>query len=106
LFVTEETIVDFLRRLETLSNNIGVALDLTSFQQEGDNRLSLHLEMTGDFESVSAFLKVVEELPYNLFVRSIDIHRGDGLVAISSRESRPLWTGTFILAIDSFLPDK
>jgi len=92
----EEDVIDFLSLIESLAKDQGVSLDISGLNVTELNadfeQLSLAVDVKGSRDSVLRILTILETLPYQTLVSSVDI--------ISSGESGTNgWSGKFILIV-------
>lgn len=82
--LTEDSVVDFLSRIEDLARVQGVAAETRSLAVEpmqGTDvfeQLTLEVAVTGPFASVTQILPLLESLPYQAHVRTVLIERAEG----------------------------
>lgn len=75
-FVTEETVVDFIKSIEALAKELGVEVQISSLQQGdqiGKQGLFVTLTVTGDFSPVNNFLILLENMPHQLIVSRVQL---------------------------------
>lgn len=82
--LTEDSVVNFLSRIEDLTRVQGVAAETRSLAVEpmqGTDvfeQLTLEVAVTGPFASVTQILPLLESLPYQVHVRTVTIERVEG----------------------------
>ncbi|HEY4506144.1 MAG TPA: hypothetical protein VJJ24_01710 [Candidatus Paceibacterota bacterium] len=100
LFVTEDTVVSFLEKLEETGRVSGVVLELNSVKPN-DSTLDFFFQVSGSFKDIYAFVKLAELLPYKIVVDKLDVKKADGFI-----DAMPLWTGTMTISLKSFVTNK
>lgn len=99
--LTEDSVVNFLSRIETLARSRGAAAKTDSIAVEpieGSEifeTFTVSVEAVGSFSMVTDLLPLFESLPYQLAVRETKIERAD-------EESETLWRGVYRLAVTKY----
>ncbi len=75
-FVTEETVVDFIKSIESLAKDSGVSVQISSLQpgeQTGKQGLYVSLIVNGGFNEVNRFLVFLENMPYQIVTNRVQL---------------------------------
>ena len=73
-FVTEDKVVDFIESVESVAQETNVEVEIFSIQQGeqiGKQGLYVSLDAKGDFENVTQFMLLMENMPYYLVINSV-----------------------------------
>jgi len=102
LFVSEDDIVGFIEKIESLGRHAGVSLELKSVDDSKteDNVLSLRFTTNGNWESTFYFLALVESLPERIEVDGVNLRNTS---RTEGGKTTPSWFGDFSISLLSFL---
>jgi|GEM_PF-4723455 len=95
LAVSKDGAANFISAIENEGRSVGIKLEVGNVlitSKEGlFDTLSLNLQATGDFTSLSRFLKLIETIAYASSIKSVVIERKD--------EKSGLWTLTAAVSV-------
>lgn len=100
--LTEDTVVDFLSSLGNLARAQGVVMETRSLAVEPIidttvfEYLTLTVDVTGTFASVTDMLALLESLPYQVAVRSVVVERS------SEQMGDDLWHGAYRVYVTKY----
>jgi Tfp pilus assembly protein PilO len=99
IFIDQENVVVFIEKIERMANQSNVGLQIQNVEVEdiknsrGDRTyglIKMTLSSSGDWSSVTTFLKMIETMPNNVSIDSLT------MVTVSSQGS-PFWSANFSL---------
>jgi Tfp pilus assembly protein PilO len=100
--LTEDSVVDFLSLIGDISRTQGVSAETRSLAVESIEstevfeNLTLEVDVTGSFQSVTEMLSVLESLPYQVRVESVTVER------TSEAKGDTLWRGAYHLSVTKY----
>jgi len=97
-FITHDSIVVFIERVERLGKNSGVAVSFSSVE-EGKGRFTAYLTMEGGFANVYRFLELLEAMPYELEVARFTI----SVPPLPLQKEGALWEGEATIELLNFI---
>lgn len=79
VFVSEQTLVKFIERLERLAGETGVSLAIQEAQlpRKTGEHLSIRFSTAGNLRDTTQYLLLVEHMPYQLRLTSADIQKNN-----------------------------
>ncbi len=99
LFLTPEDVIDFIGNIEGWGTAIGVKTTLSGLREEGGKSLSFSVQAEGTFERVMNFIELLENIPYDAHINSVNlVNQGGG-----DSKSGSSWRGTFSVRVDSYV---
>ncbi len=112
-FVSKESIVSFIEELESLAKQANVVLTMDTPLEEKEAPLSrqaslrLNVKVNGQFSDVMYFVRLIENLPYKIFVdrvvlTSLSISTMVPL-PLSKTVSKTSWAGSISFRLDSYI---
>lgn len=101
-FINPDQLAVFIEELEKLATVAKVDFNLTSAQIDNKNQLVAHfnLEVGGSFQEVFQFLGLVENMPFGLSLRQVQL----GANFAAGKQS--LWQGGLSIQLNSLLENK
>ncbi len=103
-FAQSSDIVPFLDAIEELAHQAGVKGEVTSVDLLKDHAgLGIGLKVLGTFNNLYRLLTLLENSPYELEVKDMDMHRDTTTSGAGSKNiSAPNWGATFTIKLLSF----
>ncbi|MBX4215704.1 hypothetical protein KW797_02030 [Candidatus Parcubacteria bacterium] len=101
-FVSQNSIVGFIERLEALGAKAGVTMELSAVdtEQGRKNVLKANIRMAGTFENLYYLLSLLEALPYELDVVRFSVSAAPAAL----QKDRAPWEGDASIELLNFLP--
>ncbi|MCF7857631.1 MAG: type 4a pilus biogenesis protein PilO [Candidatus Pacebacteria bacterium] len=95
----EEDVIDFLTSIESIGKDKGVSFKTNSLTVQKINdtfeSLVVDIGVRGQYASVLYVLKILEHIPYQSSIGSVQIHKEEG-------GEYPVWSGTIKLNVTKF----
>lgn len=98
VFVSEQTLVEFIERLERLAGETGVSLAIQEAQlpKKTGEHLSIRFSTAGNLRDTMQYLLLVEHLPYQLRLTNADMQKNN------ARKGGDDWNAHYQLQVLSF----
>lgn len=101
LFVTEESVVDFIQLLESIMKRGGIDGSVDSVTESAGGTLNVTLSLSGSWNSLLQFTAEVENLPYNSTIDSLRLNyvKASGDTSAAKPGQKPGWNENMVLHV-------
>lgn len=98
VFVSEQTLVRLIERLERLAGEAGISLAIQEARlpKNADERLSIRFSTVGNFRDTMQYLLLIEHAPYQLQFTGVEIQKND------TKEHNDEWNAHYQFNVLSF----
>ncbi|HAO64493.1 TPA: hypothetical protein DCQ44_00750 [Candidatus Taylorbacteria bacterium] len=96
--LSSDTEITFIDQVETLGKSAGLIMKTKSVSSvPGDTNTTktfkMQTEASGSWNDVMYFLSQIENLPYNIHLETVSVHKDTG----------PQWNGTFDISVTELI---
>jgi hypothetical protein len=98
-FLSSDGVVDFIKQLENIAakNNLILVMESVGIEETESNyreNFRVIVKTKGDFYGTMKFIDTLENLPYHLTIRLVDL--------AVSEETKPIWRGVYEIFVLKF----
>ena len=100
----QEVLVEFIEEIESIGKTVGVELVINSIEVMSPalpvlkdyEELNLKLEVTGNFTQVFHFASLIENLPYHVDIKQVNLN---GTLEGEEKKKISVWKGDFVFKV-------
>ncbi|MEK7070095.1 MAG: hypothetical protein AAB822_02555 [Patescibacteria group bacterium] len=107
VFLKEEDLVRLIKILESIGDNSGVVLKISSISPSSDKELKPKISFAADgsFEQLFIYMEMLENIPYLVTINKVSLQKNQGVKIDKADDKSPLtgsWQALFDVYLESY----